>query len=199
MIQKLPPSFYNRSTKTVAKELLGKRLVRVTDQGVRLSGLIVEVEAYLGIKDKAAHTFGRRRTPRNEVMWGEGGIAYVYFIYGIHYCLNAVTRSHGQPEAVLIRALQCEEGLEVIRARRKVKNEIHYASGPGKLCQALGIDRSLNGISLQSDNLFIENTGLKIPTSRIVATSRIGVDYAGKAKDWPLRFYIKGNKAVSKF
>jgi DNA-3-methyladenine glycosylase len=196
MAKKLPLKFYRRDTKKVARDLLGKRLVRVY-KGQRLSGIIVETEAYLGIKDPAAHTFGGRKTLRNEVMWGDGGHAYIYFIYGMHFCLNAVTRESGYPEAVLIRAIQCTEGLKQIKKFRKIELEKNLGNGPGKLCQALQINRELNGVPLDGSKLFIEETTLKVSPTHILATSRIGVDYAGKAKLWPLRFYLKNNIYVS--
>src|SRR6516162_4916002 len=115
----LPHSFYQRDTVTVARELLGKKLVRIY-RGRRLSGIIVETEAYLGEHDRAAHTFGLRRTLRNEAMYKEGGHAYVYFVYGMHFCINAVTKKKNEPEAVLLRAIECVEGLDTIRKLRKV-------------------------------------------------------------------------------
>jgi DNA-3-methyladenine glycosylase len=194
---KLPQSFYDRHTSKVAKELLGKRLVRIYN-GKRLSGIIVETEAYLGVKDAAAHTFGGRRTPRNEVMFGHGGHAYIYFIYGMHFCLNAVTRVAGRPEAVLIRALEISEGVDEIKKWRKVKKNQDLANGPGKLCTALKITRELNGEALWSKALFIEKTGPTISNEKIAKVPRVGVDYAGEAAKWPLRFYIKENKFISK-
>jgi DNA-3-methyladenine glycosylase len=194
---KLPLKFYQRDTRLVAKDLLGKRLVRIHN-GTRLAGIIVETEAYLGVKDPAAHTFGGRRTPRNNVMWEEGGHAYIYFIYGIHYCINAVTKTHGHPEAVLLRAIQCTEGLEQIRKYRKVQKEKDFGNGPGKLCQALHITRELNGVSLNSDTLFIEETHQMVLPRNISSKSRIGVEYAGRAAKWPLRFLIKENIYVSR-
>jgi DNA-3-methyladenine glycosylase len=189
MGKKLPRRFYQRPTIRVARELLGKRLVR-NCHGRRLSGIIVETEAYLGVKDAAAHSFGGRRSPRNEAMYGEGGHAYVYLIYGMHFCLNAVTRRADQPEAVLIRALAPCEGLELMRAFRKVKKDRDLANGPGKLCAALQIKRSCNGADLTGEELFIEDAGIKVKRSQISAGPRIGVDYAGAAAKWPLRFRI---------
>jgi DNA-3-methyladenine glycosylase len=190
MGKKLPRRFYRRPTIQVARGLLGKRLVRVQN-GRRLSGIIVETEAYLGVKDAAAHTFGGHRSPRNEAMYGDGGHAYVYFIYGMHFCLNTVTRRKNQPEAVLIRALEPCEGIELMRAFRKVKKDRDLANGPGKLCEALQIKRPLNGVDLTGDELFIEDAGIKVQRSQITAGPRIGVDYAGLAAKWPLRFLIK--------
>jgi DNA-3-methyladenine glycosylase len=190
MGKKLPRSFYQRPTIEVARELLGKRLVRVRN-GRRLSGIIVETEAYLGVKDAAAHTYGGHRSPRNEAMYGDGGHAYVYFIYGMHFCLNSVTRRANQPVAVLIRALEPSEGIELMRVFRKVKKDRDLANGPGKLCQALQIKRSCNGVDLTGDELFIEDAGIDVKRSQITAGPRIGVDYAGAAAKWPLRFLIK--------
>jgi DNA-3-methyladenine glycosylase len=207
-------TFYDRGTRKVARELLGKRLVHIV-KGRRISGIIVETEAYLGSKDRAAHTFGGRRTQRNEVMWGEGGHAYVYFIYGMHYCINAVAKSEGIPEAVLIRALEPDEGIDfMMRARRHPKISVTLTNGPGKLCEALAITREENGADLTIDRcrttvssesqgdfnglLFIEDTGLKVPAAKIISGPRIGVDYAEEAKHWPLRFCVRGNPFVSK-
>ncbi len=197
MSKKLPLKFYLRDTKKVARELLGKRLVCI-HKGKRLAGIIVETEAYLGIKDRAAHTFGGRRTPRTEVMWGEGGHAYIYFIYGMHFCLNAVTKGSGHPEAVLIRAIQCTEGLGQIKKLRKMAVEKNLGNGPGKLCQALNITRDLNGQKLNGSKLFIEETSTKISLSQIASSPRIGVDYSKEAKHWCLRFFLKNNIYVSK-
>lgn len=195
--KKLSPQFYNRNTKKVARDLLGKRLVHIY-KGKRLSGIIVETEAYLGVIDPAAHTYKGRRTPRTEVMWGEGGHAYIYFIYGMHFCINAVTLSHGRPEAVLIRAVECDNGLAQIKKLRQISIKKNLANGPGKLCQALHLTRKENGLSLRSKSLFIEDVGTKIPHNQICIKPRIGVDYAGHAAKWPLRFYIRNNIYISK-
>lgn len=181
----LPPKFYDRDTVTVARDLLGKRLVRVW-RGKRLSGLIVETEAYLGAVDAAAHTFGGRNTERVRSMYLPGGHAYVYFIYGMHFCLNVVTRKAGQPEAVLIRALEPEEGLSA------------RSDGPGRLCKALRIDRKLDGASLQGPIMFIEQSGRRPAKEEIGSGPRIGVDYAGEAAKWPLRFTWRGHPNLSR-
>lgn len=196
MGRRLALDFYLRDTETVARDLIGKRLVHVVD-GERLSGVIVETEAYLGIADRAAHSFGDKRTPRTESMYLEGGHSYVYFIYGMHYCFNVVTGPAEHPEAVLIRALVPTEGVERMKLRRQSAREVDLASGPGKLCQALGIDRSCDRVSLvKSKKLFIENgPALK---GEIIASPRIGVAYAGEAAQWPLRFSLVGNPHVSK-
>lgn len=192
----LSAEFYQRDTQLVAKELLGKTLVR-NYRGLRLAGKIVETEAYLGVSDPACHTYKNLKSPRTEAMYMQGGHAYIYFIYGIHYCLNAVTRDSQTPEAVLIRALEPLDGIEQMKTLRNCKEMKNLTNGPGKLCQALKIDKSQNKIPLwKSKELFIEvgdSLGFDIYT-----TKRVGVDYAGEAKNWPLRFYIQGSKFISK-
>ncbi|MFZ5561469.1 MAG: DNA-3-methyladenine glycosylase [Pseudomonadota bacterium] len=193
----LPPSFYRRDTELVARELLGMRLHRRLADGTHLSGTIVETEAYLGIHDRACHTYGGRCTPRTQTMYAAGGVAYVYLIYGMYYCLNAVTRSHGEPEAVLIRALAAEEGQELWRERFPRLKPSQWLSGPGRLCRALQIDRAHDGLSLQSEELWITQGGGLAPED-VVAAQRVGVDYAGAAAAWPLRFYLRDHPAVSR-
>lgn len=193
---KLKSDFYLQNTKTVAQELLGKTLVRIYKNKI-LSGKIVETEAYLGIKDKAAHSYNNRKTPRTKTMYMHGGHTYVYFIYGMYYCLNAVTQKEGTPEAVLIRALEPIEGIEQMKKFRNNTDLKNLTSGPGKLCQALKIDKTLNAYSLNSDDIFIlDNNG--VTKSKILATPRIGVDYAEEAAQWKLRYTIKDNKFASK-
>ncbi len=184
---------------TVARRLLAQRLVRVVD-GRRRAGRIVEVEAYLGAADRAAHTFNGRRTKRNQSMYLPGGHAYVYFTYGMHYCLNVVCGSAGDGVAVLLRALEPTEGLELMFARRrKARRATDLCSGPAKLTQALGIDRSLDGTDLRtSEALLIERVSPPLPRSRIAATKRVGVDYAGHWAARRLRFFVKGNPHVSR-
>jgi DNA-3-methyladenine glycosylase len=198
----LPEKFYRRDTETVARDLLGCVLVHETADGERVSGRIVETEAYLGLSDRACHTYGGKRTPRTRSMYLEGGHAYVYFIYGMHFCFNVVTRTSEHPEAVLIRALDPLEGIELMRERRKVKRDLDLTNGPGKLCRALGIDRSHDGLSLASSTLYIERgphiRGSRIEKGAIISSPRIGVAYAKEAAHWPLRFSIKGNRFVSK-
>ncbi len=182
-VQKLPRAFYDRDTVFVAKELLGKHLVHVS-RGVERIGRIVEVEAYLGPHDLAAHS-ARGLTERNRVMFGPPGHAYVYFVYGMYYCMNVVTERQGHASAVLLRGLQ------------PVKNIADRTSGPGLLCRAMRIDRRLNGHDLLSDDLYIA-----APTSdevfKTVKRPRIGVDYARHWAKRHLRFYIKGNPFVSR-
>jgi DNA-3-methyladenine glycosylase len=184
---------------TVARRLLGQRLVRVMD-GRRLSGTIVEVEAYLGANDRAAHTFNGRRTPRNESMYLPGGHAYVYFTYGMHYCLNVVCGTAGDGVAVLVRAIEPTEGLDIMFSRRrKARRETDLCSGPAKLTQALGIDRSLDGEDLRTSGaLLIERLrGRGLPGHRIVTTGRVGVQYAGDWAERLLRFHVRESPYVS--
>ena len=183
----------------MAKGLLGQRLVRV-HRGKRTAGIIVEAEAYLGVVDRAAHTFGGRRTDRNESMWRGGGHAYVYFTYGIHYLMNVVAGKTEQPVAVLIRALEPVEGFKTMhRRRKKARHDRDLCSGPAKLTQAMAIDRHLDSIDLvTSPKMFIEKLrGRAFSASHISAGPRVGIDYAGDWKDKPLRFYIKDNPYVS--
>ena len=203
MSPRLNKRFYRRDPVTLAKALLGQQLVRVVNnhQQTRLAGIIVEVEAYLGINDKAAHTFGGRRTPRNESMWQDGGRAYVYFTYGMHHCMNVVASMAGDPVAVLIRALEPTEGLDAMYRRRKAaKRDTDLCSGPAKLCQALAIGRKIDGCDLTRDaDLLIEQTRkTAVPASRITTAPRIGVSYAQDWADKPLRFYLTDNPHVSK-
>jgi DNA-3-methyladenine glycosylase len=201
---RLPRRFYARDPVALARGLLGQVLVRVLDDGTRLAGRIVETEAYLGVEDRAAHSFGGRRTERNAAMWGPAGHAYVYFVYGLHHCMNVVAERPGRPSAVLIRALEPLEGLEAMRARRAGKGpatrlrDTDLCSGPAKLAQALRLDRSLDGADLvRGKQLFIE-TGTRIRTARIESGPRVGVGYAGEWADEPLRFWLAGHPHVSR-
>jgi DNA-3-methyladenine glycosylase len=191
---KLARDFYEQPTIQVAQQLLGKSLVRVNPEGVT-SGIILETEAYVGLEDKASHA-SRGLTPRNAVMFGPAGFAYVYLVYGMHHCLNFVTEPEAYPAAVLIRALQPGEGIKLMQARRRKQEMRLLANGPGNLCQALGIERSFNGVDLCGGMLFVDDLGCRPPD--IVVTTRVGVDYAGPWKDMPLRFYIAGHAGVSK-
>lgn len=193
----LPRSFYRRDTEVVARELLGQRLCRRLPDGQLLSGIIVETEAYLGTGDRACHTFGGRRTPRTETMYAAGGVAYVYLIYGMYYCLNAVTRDAGEPEAVLIRALAPEQGHEYWQSNYPRLPPPQWLSGPGRLCRAMQIDKTCNGLSLQAADLWIEAAGT-VDAASIVAGPRVGVAYAGAAAQWPLRFHVAGEPSVSR-
>ncbi len=191
---RLPRSFYDRPTPAVARALLGQRLVRVLD-GQRLSGLIAEVEAYAGPDDEASHAF--RRTPRSAIMYGPPGHAYVYFIYGMYFCLNVVTEADGRPGAVLIRAIVPQEGIAIMRRRRGRMDDRHLANGPGKLCLALGITRAQNGLDLTADQeLFIE-MGVAVDEVEVAATPRIGVrgDAAALARPWRFVWLAAGVSA----
>jgi DNA-3-methyladenine glycosylase len=198
----LPLSFYRRPAEDVARDLLGRWLVRDLD-GERLVLRLVEVEAYLGAPDRASHAWDGRRTARTESLYLPGGHAYVYFIYGMHWCLNAVTGEKDIGSAVLIRAgepVQGEERMMENRGRTGKTGKVKpgdLAGGPGKLCQALAIDRSLDGVLLDREPLRIAK-GEPVEAEDIVAGPRIGVDYAGEAAAWPLRFAIRGNAHVSK-
>ena len=195
----LQRTFYERDTLTVAKDLLGKILVNESSQGTT-AGRIVETEAYRGPEDQAAHSSGGRRTPRNEVMFGQKGHAYVYFIYGLYYCFNITAGNvSGKPEAVLLRALEPIEGKNIMAKRRGVVADkiINLTSGPSKLCMALGISKVQNKTDLTVPPLYIRDAPT-IPEKYIEDTTRIGVDYAGEWKNKPWRFYIKENRFISK-
>ena len=187
---KLGLDFFNRPTLTVAQDLLGAILVRKTNTHL-LTGMVVETEAYVGEDDPASHAYGGM-TARNKLMYGPAGLAYIYFIYGNHYCLNFVTEPEGFPAAVLIRALQPLAGLEqMFENRSRVKYEIQLCNGPGKLCQALRIDQKLNGISLASSQLFLLAGNSSVPIGN---SPRIGISQ-GRDRKW--RYYIKNNAYVS--
>ncbi len=198
----MPPRFtaFSADPITVARRLLGQRLVRVIN-GQRLAGTIVEVEAYLGADDAAAHTYRGRRTARNAAMYLPGGHAYVYFTYGMHHCLNIVCGKADEGVAVLLRAIHPTEGLKRMhRNRPSAKRESDLCSGPAKLTQALAIDRSLNEIDMRaSRSLFMERLRSRaLPPSRIVCTRRVGVSYAQEWADRPLRFLIKDTPWASR-
>jgi len=196
---KLPESFYlSDNVVEIARNLIGKYLFTRIN-GVITGGYIVETEAYNGVVDKASHAYGNRLTPRTQTMFTQGGVAYVYLCYGIHEMLNVVTSVEGQPHAVLIRAVNPTEGLDEMLYRRNmaiVKPNI--TAGPGSVGKALGISRKLNGISFQSDELWIEDQSLTFTDEQIVAVPRIGVAYAAEDALLPYRFYVKGNVYVSK-
>jgi DNA-3-methyladenine glycosylase len=195
---KLPLSFFQRkNVLTIAKELLGKIIVTNFDN-ILTAARIVETEAYNGAIDKASHAFGNRRTNRTEVMFGEGGLAYVYLCYGIHHLFNVVTNIKDTPHAVLIRAVEPITGIEDMLIRTN-KHVIDYTltKGPGNVSKALGIHTKHTGVSLLSDELFIADDGYKVKPSQILATARIGVDYAGDDALLPYRFIIKDNPYVS--
>ncbi len=193
----LQESFYQRDTITVAKELLGKILVHETKEGIT-SGRIVETEAYHGPEDQAAHSYGGRKTARNEVMFGQKGRAYVYFIYGLYYCINVITGNlPGKPEAVLIRALEPIAGEEIMEKRRgKQIKFVNLTNGPSKLCMAMNISKAQNKTNLTARPLYIKDAP-QVPRDDIMETTRVGVDYSGEWKNKPWRFYIRNNKFVS--
>ncbi|NCI47512.1 DNA-3-methyladenine glycosylase [Sediminibacterium soli] len=196
--QKLPAAFYERKNVcTVAKGLLGKILVSNFDNRLT-AGRIVETEAYNGPADKASHAWNGRRTSRTEIMYRHGGVAYVYFCYGIHHMFNVVTNVADIPHAVLVRALEPVAGIQSMLARTsKAKADFTLTKGPGNLAKALGIHTSHSGMDLQSDALFIADDGVRIPAAAIAATPRIGVAYAGDDALLPYRFLVKNNPYVS--
>jgi DNA-3-methyladenine glycosylase len=190
----LPESFYLRRTAEVARALLGCRLTRRFPDGTSRCVVLVETEAYLGVEDRAAHTWNGRRTPRVAPMWGPGGHAYVYFVYGMHHCLNVVTRREGVPEAVLLRAGVSEE-LFPHSPSKKIPGLL-LASGPAKLCAYLQVTAALSGVSLSGPELLISRG----PRARfdVLVGPRVGVQYAGEAAAWPLRFAVAGCPAVTR-
>jgi DNA-3-methyladenine glycosylase len=196
---KLQREFYRRgNVLLIARQLLGCKLVVRADDGARLSGMIVETEAYVGPEDKASHAYGNRRTARTETMFGPGGTVYVYFIYGMYYQFNVVTNQSDIPHAVLLRALEPLESIERMRVLRPVKRDRDLTSGPGKLCQALGLNRSFNGEDLNGERVWIEAAGKKLSPRLIMSGPRIGIDYAQEYREKPWRFWIKDNPYVSR-
>ena len=188
--------FYIKDGVTLAKDLLGKILVKEID-GVLYKGRIVETEAYMGVIDKACHSYNNRRTKRTEAMYREGGYSYIYLIYGMYYCFNVTASIKDNPEAVLIRALEPLENKDLMLKIRKVKREIDIANGPGKLTKALGITSDDNNIDLTlGKNIWIEDDGY-LP-NKITETTRVGIDYAEEFKEKLWRFYISENNNVSK-
>jgi len=189
----LPRAFYQRETEIVAREMLGTVLECETEDGLA-SGIIVETEAYLGEHDLACHA-AAGRTARTEALYGPPGTSYVYFIYGMYWCFNAVTREVDLPSAVLVRALEPLDGIALMHKRRpRIKNDVDLTNGPGKLCAALGIDGSLSGKSLQRTPLRIRE-GDPVPDESVEVTTRIGIT---KSADWPLRWLVRGNRFVSR-
>jgi len=189
----LPPSFYARPTPVVARRLLGHVLISEVG-GRRTAGRIVETEAYLGPDDPASHGYRARRTRRNASLFERPGTAYVYFTYGMHWCLNAVTEREGMPAAVLIRALEPLEGLATMRRRRRNAADRELCSGPAKLCQALGVTGREDGVPLTRGRLRIVRHRSR-QRYAIIVTPRIGIT---RAVDWPLRFLIEGSPWVSR-
>jgi len=193
--KKLPRSFYSRFTLDVASDLLGKVLVRRLGRRL-VTGKIVETEAYVGPDDLACHA-SKGHTPRTSVMFGSPGHAYVYMIYGFYFCLNVVTEPAGHPSAVLIRAVEPLENVDLMRElRNNPEHETNIASGPGKLCMAMSIDKQLNGADLLGSTIWIEDRNIDPGPSS--TSPRVGVDYAGEYKDKPWRFFVDGNPHVSR-
>jgi DNA-3-methyladenine glycosylase len=194
----LTRDFFQRDSLTLARALLGMVLVHDSPEGA-CRGRIVEVEAYRGVGDRAAHSFGGRRTPRNEVMYGPAGHAYVYFVYGMHHCVNVVAADVDVPEAVLIRALLPTDGIDLMqrrRATRRVLKVEHLCQGPANLSRAMGIDRRHNGFDLLAGPLRIE-AGKPLPDRLVAKVPRVGVAYAGADARRPWRLYERHQPAVS--
>ncbi|MCB0355396.1 MAG: DNA-3-methyladenine glycosylase [Bdellovibrionales bacterium] len=187
--------FYFQDTITVAEQLIGKRIV-VEQNGHRLTGIIYETEAYLGLEDPACHSSHGLVTPRTKTFYLPGGHSYVYLIYGMYYCYNIITRTAQEPEAVLIRAVFPELGKEFMQKNSPhIKKVVKFANGPGKFCRAFAIDKSFNELPVFTKNsIYIEYTPINIPSSEIECGPRIGIDYAGDASQWPLRFYYPSEK-----
>ena len=194
-MEKLGREFFDRDTVAVARDLLGKVLVRRVD-GMPLSGRITETEAYVGRVDKACHAYGYRRTARTETLFAPPGTAYIYLIYGIYHCLNFVTEPEGEPSAVLLRGLVPVEGTAEMARRRFGKEpeqltsyqKKHFLDGPGKVCMALGLTRAQNGLDLTGEELFLADDGSPRPSFH--TGTRIGIDYAEEAVHFPWRFYL---------
>lgn len=196
--KRLLREFYQRDTIEVARHLLGKVLVHRLPGGMRLSGKIVETEAYLGAVDPAAHSYNNRRTPRTEPMFGRPGLSYIYFIYGNHFCFNVVTAEEGIPEAVLVRALEPLEGLPLM-LRQRPGNTHELANGPGKLCAALALGREQNARDMVTDTeVWIEDNGEIIDESQISEGPRVGIGRELDHIHWPLRFGIQNHPALSR-
>jgi DNA-3-methyladenine glycosylase len=196
---KLPASYYHSNDViALSRDLLGKYVFTSID-GALTGGYIVETEAYNGVIDKASHAYGNRQTPRTQTMFQQGGIAYVYLCYGIHEMFNIVTSVEGQPHAILIRAIEPTEGLEVMLHRRNMPAlKPNLTMGPGSVARALGISRKINAFSLTGDDIWLEDKGLTFPDASIASVPRVGVSYAAEDALLPYRFYVKGNPYVSK-
>jgi DNA-3-methyladenine glycosylase len=198
LTNRLPRDFFHRPTLEVCHDIIGQFFFSQHD-GVITGGRIVEAEAYCGPDDLGAHTSGGRRTQRNEAMYGPKGHAYIYLIYGMYWCINAVCGPADKPQACLIRALEPVTGLDVMRERLKAAPDADPATlcrGPGKLCRALGLDKAVYGADLLKDRVFLLPGGLA-PGEEIGTSPRINIDYAQEYKDKPWRFYVRGNKSVS--
>ena len=195
----LPLSYFqNDDVLKISRELLGKFLFTRVDDSFT-GGMIVETEAYRGPEDRASHAFGLKRTNRNSVMYNRGGCAYVYICYGLYPLLNVVTNSEEIPHAILIRAIEPTEGLDIMLKRRnKTKLDYSLTAGPGALSIALGITKKLNGVLLTGPEIWIENGDTMISPNQILASSRVGIDYAGEDAELPWRFRIKNHPYTSR-
>ena len=193
MMTKLDRPFYARDACTVARELIGKLLVHDSQEGIT-SGIIVETEAYRGPEDKAAHSYAGKRTARTEIMYHEGGLAYVYLIYGMHCCFNVTASLPGKPEAVLIRALEPLEGLGIMTRMRGISDTLRLTNGPGKLCQAMGITREHYGADLCGNEIYIADGGYDF---RVAVSERVNIDYAEEYRFVMWRYFAEGNRFVS--
>jgi len=197
--RKLPREFYTRAkVLAVARQLLGRLLVVPAQNGTRVSGIIVETEAYRGPQDRASHAYAGRRTKRTETMYRIGGTVYVYFVYGMYNQFNVVTNVEGIPHAVLIRALAPVEGIDLMRKRRPGQSDHNLTNGPGKLCIALAIDRKLDRADLLGKRVWIEEGEKRISPSAIACGPRIGIDYAEEWRHKPWRFWIRNNPFISR-
>ncbi|WP_349644559.1 DNA-3-methyladenine glycosylase [Chryseobacterium herbae] len=196
---KLPLSYYlNQDVIFLAKDLLGKVLFTEINGDIT-AGVIIETEAYFGVVDKASHAYGGRRTQRTETLYSQGGVSYVYLCYGIHHLFNIVTSVEGEPHAVLVRAVEPLIGHDIMELRRNMPaDKAAISSGPGSAAKALGIDRSFNKKDLTENEIWIEDHGIRYAPEDIIAGPRIGVAYAQEDALLPWRFYVKGNKYVSK-
>ncbi|MBI5913373.1 DNA-3-methyladenine glycosylase [Candidatus Azambacteria bacterium] len=194
--KKLATAFFQRPTLTVARGLLGKYLV-VEHGRETLSGKIVETEAYRGEDDLACHT-SKGRTKRTETLYKKAGTIYVYLVYGMYYCLNIVTEKKDFPSAVLIRAVEPRGGIARMEKNRKITALHNLASGPGKVCEAFGITKRMNGVVIPSPHIWVEDRGEAVKEEDIVKAPRVGVAYAGACARYPWRFYIKSNEFISK-
>ena len=197
-MDKLPRSFYDRDTLTVARELLGKHLVRVLPDGTPLVCRITETEAYIGRCDKACHAYQYKRTPRTETLFARPGTAYIYLIYGLHCCLNLVTEGLNEPAAVLIRGAEAVKNEDIIAENRFGRKtdaltpyqRKNFLNGPGKLCQGLALTRAENGLDLLGGTLYLCHA--PAPDPALIRTGpRVGIDYAEEAVDFPWRFYLE--------
>jgi len=196
---KLPLSYYaDQDVLFLAQDLLGKVLFTEIN-GAVTAGIIVETEAYFGVQDKASHAYGGRRTDRTETLYSHGGVSYVYLCYGIHHLFNVVTSVEDEPHAVLIRAVEPLIGKETMELRRSMPaSRAAISSGPGSAAKALGIDRNFNKKDLTGNEIWIEDHGIRYDPDEIIAGFRIGVAYAQEDALLPWRFFVKGNKYVSK-